>query len=138
MAGWELAGAGLKAFQAWTGAKLGRKLFPKRFEKRDAKRAQRQAEKAAAGGEFYEDEDDEMKLLEAIANLRTSTKGGVAGLIPAGVMLLPFAEPVNDYIMQACQAEGGPLPFLVGAGVTWVAFYIAARKSKTPAKPGAI
>src|SRR5690606_7263233 len=114
--------------------------------RRQARRAQRRAEREARrkGVELsseaieYEVTEGDMGLLEKIGNLRTSTKGGAVGLIPGAVMFLPFAEPVNDYIMQACQAEGGPLPFLVGAGVTWVAFYVAARKSKTPEKPGAL
>lgn len=126
-----------------TAAKLWMAVRPIRRikEARQVRRARKRAEAAAAGveGEYqFEDEGRNMKLLETIGNLRTSTKGGAVGLIPAAVMLLPFAEPVNAYIMQACQAEGGPLPFLVGAGVTWVAFYVAARKSKTPDKPGVL
>lgn len=79
-----------------------------------------------------------MELLRAfLAARRTSTKAGVAGLVPL-VAVLPFYDTVNDYILQACASEQGPTVFFVGAGVVWLTTVVAARASKTPENPGAL
>src|SRR5690606_23480425 len=112
--------------------------------RRQARRAQRRRERKARrkgvelSSELIESdvtEDDGMKLLEKIANLRTSTKAGAVGALPLLLMLLPFAEDAEALIQQACQSENGALPFLVGGAVVWVTTYVTARRSKTPATP---
>ena len=77
------------------------------------------------------------KLLEILAARRTSTKAGLAGLVPL-VTLLPFYGQVNDYLLKACMSEEGPAVFLIGGAVVWVTMIVAARVSKTPENPGAL
>lgn len=77
------------------------------------------------------------KLLALLAGLRTSTKAGVAGFVPL-IVMLPFYNTVNDYLMQACMSTEGPTVFLVGGAVVWVTMWVTARKSKTPTTPGVL
>src|SRR5690606_15502676 len=112
--------------------------------RRKARRAQRKAERRARrksvelSSEGIEYEVTEMSLKEKTGNLRTSTKAGIAGLVPLVLMALPFANEAEALIQQACQSENGAVPFLVGGAVVWVVSYITARMSKTPPNPGVI
>lgn len=83
------------------------------------------------------------KLLEAIAQYRTSTKSGATGLVvppvAAALVLLPFYDHVEAFVKSACDS-GDPMQFVVAAAVgwavTWVSMFVSARKSKTPTDPG--
>lgn len=79
-----------------------------------------------------------LELLKAFsAARRTSTKAGVAGLVPL-VAMLPFYSTVNDYLLEACTSEQGPTVFLVGGAAVWLTMWVSARASKTPENPGAL
>lgn len=105
-------------------------------EARKRRKARRKGVELSSEGIEYE--VTEMSLKEKIGNLRTSTKAGIAGLVPLVIMALPFANEAEALIQQACQSENGAVPFLVGGAVVWVVSYITARKSKTPPNPGVI
>src|SRR5262245_25531818 len=81
-----------------------------------------------------------MEWLKALlAARRTSTKAGLAGLIPLVIVAipqLPFYDWVNDMLLKACQSEQGPTVFLVGGALTLVVTWLGARFSKTPPNPG--
>lgn len=137
---------GKKVHGIWTENKVGRRLFPKWFEKRDAKRRARlEREKVAELVALYDTtetdsktEDSDMRFLERLRGLRTSTKSGAVGLVTLLVMGLPLAEEAEAYLQQACENPEGAVPFLIGGGVTWLFMFVTARLSKTPAQPGAV
>lgn len=139
---WKAAKLAKRVHGKWVKHKIGRRLFPEFFAERDAELAARRAEAEAAGGQFLiDEEDDDVKLKDLIAQMRTSTKAagaGVASLIVMGVMATPIGGPVNDWLTQACTSEEGPLQYLIGAGITAVVMWWTARKSKTPKNPGVI
>lgn len=124
-----LPNAIIGGFKVWTAIKPYKRWKERRAAKRVAK------ERTSEGIEY---EVTEMSLKEKIGNLRTSTKAGIAGLVPLVIMALPFANEAEALIQQACQSENGAVPFLVGGAVVWVVSYITARKSKTPPNPGVI
>jgi len=114
-----------------------------KIKKRRAKK--RRAEQQELPLSTDEGGDPVSKLAELSAKLRTSTKGGAVGAVPAVAVLLPMFLPqvpgydaVEALMQQACASEQGPTVFLAGCAVTWVAFWVAARRSKTPAKPGVL
>jgi len=124
-----LPNAIIGGFKVWTAIKPYKRWKERRAAKRTAK------EQTSEGIEY---EVTEMSLKEKIGNLRTSTKAGIAGLVPLVIMALPFANEAEALIQQACQSENGAVPFLVGGAVVWVVSYITARMSKTPPNPGVI
>lgn len=129
---------GHSGFRFWKrhhlGKKLLRRLFPKAMARRDARR---EAEGLATEAAYqFEDGGSMSKVTEALGRLRTSTKGGAAGLLAPLVVVLPFYEDINALLVKACQSEDGPIVMLTGAAITWVSFYVTARLSKTPANPG--
>lgn len=133
--------AGIAAFNLWTQNKLGAKLFPRWAARRARKKAMQSwaAEHPDEVLEPFHEAYKEVqldKLKQIFGALRTSTKGGAAGLLAPLVVAVPFYDEINAYVVQACQSEDGPLVFLAGAAITWVSFYITARVSKTPANPG--
>lgn len=101
---------------------------------RERVRARKQTEETSERIELKEKKD--VKILDFIAGLRTSTKSGVAGLVVPAVAMVPFYDEAATYMQQACESGEGPLPFVIGGAVTWITMYVSARISKTPAKPG--
>jgi len=76
-------------------------------------------------------------MFSLLASLRTSTKAGVTGLITYIVMNFVPADVlavVESFFSNAATADGGAVPFVIAAVVS----YVAARVSKTPDSPGVL
>lgn len=112
------------------------KAVARRARKAASKAPKRAADEVAEDFNVPTDEVSMSKVKEALGKLRTSTKGGAAGFLAPLVVVLPFYEEINSFIVRACQSEDGPVVMLAGAAITWVSFYVTARLSKTPANPG--
>jgi hypothetical protein len=125
----------------WLEARPIKTLREKRRRKKMASWLEYHPDETAEDFNVPTDEVSMSKVTEALgklSKLRTSTKGGAAGLLAPLVVVLPFYDEINGLLIQACQSEDGPIVMLTGAAITWVSFYVAARLSKTPAKPGAL
>jgi hypothetical protein len=76
---------------------------------------------------------------EPTLNFRSSTKSGwagIGGIVATMATLAPFYPQIEDFLMQACSSEQGPLRFLiilvVGSAASSIPQYITSRMTKTP------
>jgi len=106
-------------------------------EKREIRKVRRKNKQRAKHGLPLLVEEEKIGMFALLASLRTSTKAGVTGLITYIVMNFVPADVlavVESFFSNAATADGGAVPFVIAAVVS----YVAARVSKTPDSPGVL
>jgi hypothetical protein len=130
------------------GLRYGAKRFIEWWDKKrpfsPAKRENRRRKRMGLDPLPIGQEAPMLELLKKIlAEKRTSTKSGLAGIIIPWLLALaaalPFYGPISEYVVEACR-QPKPLDFLLtGAAawaITWFSMFITARRSITPPNPG--
>lgn len=111
----------------WKRNEIGKKLFPRWAERRATRRRKREAELTSELIALHEREGEEtVSLVKKLADSRTSTKAGLAGIIAMGV-LHAISWFASDFPTVGLEEW-----------ITAVVMWVIARKSKTPANPGAL